>query len=673
MLERFASYTIPFMKKLVVGLMLVAPIPILIFYQAFFSPAIEFLRPSATAEWIVLPVPVAEGFYASEYKSPNAFFFREFRTENGSETSSLRITSLGEFTVILNDEELKLSPHSNWKTSTDVPIGPLLNDDTNRLRIVVSNPTGPPALLVEASDDLPRELNTSGSWRVGLTRRRGTAVPAAIATEGEIFLTDRPSPSPTAPYYFLQLALLGAIVLTILYSIAPLAAKPWLKLSTSPGADSPSLFDRSREHWIFALLFGVIAISQIFVALNFDSAKYMPDAISHLDYVKLLEESWRAPLAEEGWQMYHPPLYYFLSALISTAMKQLTSAAIVGPSLQLFSTLAGLGTIVVAGVLITRLLPESTPAARIMGFAIAAFAPIGFYMNPHISNEVFAGFMIASSYLLASVLLFDREQTIKSAFLLGIVGGLGMLSKYTGLFINLSIGALLALRYLSNENGKERRKTLVFALQFVGFVLLVCGWFYVRNYVQYGDPFIGNWDAASGFQYEQPPGYRTLGFYDPTQPFLLQEPERARWQSFLGGMYASFWMDIHNFVLDRGMSSIASLGTLLLWLGLIPTVGIVIGFLLACRFLLREEWDHPLLLLVLGSVWTCSAIVSFTLELPFLSTVNGYFLLSLIPAIGVFAGLGLHWMGQRMGRVRYLLHCNLAVLFCLILYVFLLA
>ena len=54
--------------------------------------------------------------------------------------------------------------------------------------------------------------------------------------------------------------------------------------------------------------------------------------------------------------------------------------------------------------------------------------------------------------------------------------------------------------------------------------------------------------------------------------------------------------------------------------------------------------------------------VSFTMEAPFFSTIKAFFLLSLVPAVGVFSGLGLEQAAQGLGRMRWLLYANLALL-----------
>jgi hypothetical protein len=200
--------------------------------------------------------------------------------------------------------------------------------------------------------------------------------------------------------------------------------------------------------------------------------------------------------------------------------------------------------------------------------------------------------------------------------------------------------------------------------------LVIAGWFYVRNWIHYGDLFAGNWDYATGFHYEQSPGYRTAGFYTNLGELPWQLPQRTTSASVWEVMYATFWTDPLGFFLPRTDARVDFLQSLILCLAFFPMVGIALGFLRACRLLIFEGWDHPFLILVTMSFWTLAAIVLFTLELPFYSTVRAFFALSLIPAIGVFAGLGLELLSRQLGRLRVLMYADLACLYGLILFLF---
>src|SRR5713226_1207950 len=67
-----------------------------------------------------------------------------------------------------------------------------------------------------------------------------------------------------------------------------------------------------------ALLAGVVWIiyQRLDPAIGFDYA-------GHLDYVRFIDFNLSIPLADRGWQTYHPPAYYALAAAVFEALHRL--------------------------------------------------------------------------------------------------------------------------------------------------------------------------------------------------------------------------------------------------------------------------------------------------------------------------------------------------------------
>lgn len=301
-------------------------------------------------------------------------------------------------------------------------------------------------------------------------------------------------------------------------------------------------------------------------------------------------------------------------------------------------------------------------------------------MNSMVSNEIFSGGMIGLAIFLAVRFGFGHKLSWRDALLIGSGCGLGLLSKYTGLFVFLSVVFLLFLRQVSHQETEykdDRMSPTALLLSFrlppvllIAVTLTISGWLYARNLIHFGDPFIGNWDRASGFSYKQLPGYRTLNFYTRFGSVFFHIPEHSKWGSFWDGKYASMWADSHNAFLKHRGRLYRDLESMILWLAFLPSVAILFGFGKAFLYLLRREWDHPFLILVLTSVLSVVSVILFTMEVPYFSTVKAFFFLSLISSIGVFAALGLEMMCQQLGRLRWLLYGNLATLYGIILYLF---
>ena len=71
---------------------------------------------------------------------------------------------------------------------------------------------------------------------------------------------------------------------------------------------------------------------------------------------------------------------------------------------------------------------------------------------------------------------------------------------------------------------------------------LIAGWYYVRNWIRLGRPFIGGWDPTRGIEWWQDPGYRTPAEFVRFGEALVH-PIFAGAMSFWDAVYSTFWAD----------------------------------------------------------------------------------------------------------------------------------
>jgi len=225
---------------------------------------------------------------------------------------------------------------------------------------------------------------------------------------------------------------------------------------------------------------------------------------------------------------------------------------------------------------------------------------------------------------------------------------MALLSKYTGLFVWAAGVGVLGLRALA---GKRLRAWAAVGLYLVASGV-VCGWFYARNARIFGDPFIGNWDEASGFHYEQNPSYRTWEFFFGFGSVFFHHPERARWTTFLNGNYASMWADPHHNFFSLENAHAYFWQSVLLIVAWLPTVAVAVGFVRTLGSVWRKPVGNADFVLAAMTVWTFGSLLSFTMEIPTYSTVKAFFFLSLVPAMGVYLLRGREWIARytRWGR-----------------------
>lgn len=372
-------------------------------------------------------------------------------------------------------------------------------------------------------------------------------------------------------------------------------------------------------------------------------------------------------MATEGWEMFQPPCYYFISAVIYSLFGGETAEPGSLKAVQIMGTISGVANACFAWLVLRKLF-EKNYLIQLLGFSVAAFLPMCFYMNPLISNEIFSGSIISLAICLLIQYGFEVRIKIRHAVVLGVVVGLALLSKYTALFIFLTAVTVLIIRVLISSS--TRRREVAILAVFLTVVFTLSGWLYIRNLVKFHDPFIGNWDKKSGYHYEQHHGYRTLGFYLKFGSVFLHAPERSRWASFWDGKYGSMWMDTHGSFLRLSDEQTDLRGSIIIYLALLPSVGILLGFYQSLKSAFKSSRNNPYLALVMVSTLTIISLISFTMEVPFYSTIKAFFYLSLVPPIAVFAGKGLDTMCRNLGKFRFIVYANLIVLYSFIINLF---
>lgn len=150
--------------------------------------------------------------------------------------------------------------------------------------------------------------------------------------------------------------------------------------------------------------------------------------------------------------------------------------------LRCLSLLFGAVTVVTTYLLGLNIFSDGKELA--LGAAIlTAFNPQFLFTNASVNND---GLITAlcSLALVASVLLVRKGPSLRGYLALGVVVGLAAMTKLTGLGLLVPVGLtllVLGTRY----SAKEALKGGVIIL---GLIILLAGWWYVRNWVLYDDP-----------------------------------------------------------------------------------------------------------------------------------------------------------------------------------------
>lgn len=169
--------------------------------------------------------------------------------------------------------------------------------------------------------------------------------------------------------------------------------------------------------------------------------------------------------------------------------------------------------------------------------------------------------------------------------------------------------------------------------------------------LRFGDPFVGNWDAAAGVAWWQDPGYRTAQDYLRFGESLTR-PVFAAFHSCPDALYSTLWGDGLLGGSARASGAPPWSQPLMLsgyWLALLPSLGVAIGLATALRRLVREPRAEWLLVLALAGA-TGFALVALSLELPFYAQCKAFYGLQALVPFAALGALGLDRLARRLGR-----------------------
>ena len=374
-----------------------------------------------------------------------------------------------------------------------------------------------------------------------------------------------------------------------------------------------------------ALIIAAVAL----IALQIHNVVFLPvlrglDAITHIHYIEYLQKFHRVPMANDGWEMYQPPLYYFVGSLL--------------PSLKLVQVM-GMGSwfllLTIAFLFLRHVFDDVKQA--VIGTVLLDCLPVIIYLTPTITNEFFSGVVImgAMAYYVGIFLPRVKSDSFLTQLGLGMLLGAALLSKATALILIITI--------VIERMWAERGRVIIVLRQLViplSIVVIISGWFYVRNVVYFHNPLVSSVDLFPIEQFGQRVVPRDFRFFTDLSGFRTFDLYYAQQYSFLAGTYFSWFYDGHNVIIP--VQPFSKAGNLLIVLSA-PLFFIAIkGYVAAWR--VRAANDrfflmYPILLI--------SAYIAYNFRLPFYSTVKGLFLVSLALPFAYFFVRGLGKMRDK--------------------------
>jgi hypothetical protein len=626
---------------LVIVALIVIAIPLVMaLLKMFVTHEVPLLRPEAGARWIKLTEPVNlrswKGTFVVDYR-------KQFILEKDFPDAVLTVRALRTAQVYLDGQ--LVSPFDERDDAQNPRYVELrgLMPGPHELGIAVKNENGP-ALLMAYCDALG--IFTGPAWETSVDGVNW--LPATLAAERRPADLSLRFPSTIEasraliPVYF---PLFVICFFAVLFSRSAQEKYPRLR---------GTVWSPSRIRWVLLAAWAVLAVnnmSKIPLYIGFDAS-------GHYAYILYIIKKRAIPLATEGWQMFQAPLYYLLSAGFLKLLSLFFSAKTVSYMLRIIPLLCGALQVEMAYRAVRYVFPDRKDL-QAMGTIIGGLLPMNLYISQVLGNEPLAGVLSAAAIVLAlGILTGEGPLPKKKMVMLGVVTGLGCLTKVTAVLLIPAL--LLVLIYVMSKKKEPPQSIIGGLVMFLGAIAVVSGWYYLRNWMALGRPFVGGWEISRGIVWWQEPGYRTI------QDFIsfgrsLTHPLFSALNGFWDSIYSTFWLDglnssVVSYKINPPWNYDFMLSSALL--ALLPSAGIILGLIMS----LRRPWAaHP------GQVFAVyciavyfAALLYLYVTVPIYSTAKATYTIGLVPCYAVICVTGLDYLT----RTRYLRAAIYALLAC---------
>ncbi len=656
------SHNVGFAATKVIGALIVAGILLgaLWWWRAcHHDNTVAFLPATGPAEWIVYPKPPDT---RPHQVLPFAGVFRRVWTITSlppNATLSVRAFRQGQVQINGQSVEGIHLSGQDWKTIQTGDVTRFLRAGENEISVTVTNSLGPPALwlsLNAGNTGLLSDTNWEVSFAGAVWQKAAFAsAPPVIRPGNFLFGRERVADSISRTWPVLVVLLLVSVGVTaavilfrrkqetsVLGSAKATGFRKWLQADNAP----KTVLALILVAWAILFANNLPLIAPV---LGFDRD-------GHLEYVDYILKNGALPLASDGWQMYQPPLFYVLSALIVLPFGGVASSDPGVMVLRIFSMTTGMAMVVVVFLCLRLLFPKQ-PGRQITGLLLAGFLPANVCLAHHVTNENLSALLFTVTLYFTLRVTRGGKPSVGLLVATGGFLGLSLLTKFSTVLAVPLI--LIAVAWKPLFDKKPAPAFRAGGIVFVTF-LVVCGWHFARVWRRFGTPLMGNWDPRLSFAWWQDPGYHTGNWYVRFGDALVS-PLFSSINGIADGVYATLWGD--------GLCSGSAVMSfrpqwnydLMNWgyvLALPATLTLLTGIAAALARLLRRP--NPEYFLMLGLLFAFAAgIALMSLRVPSYAQVKAFYgLPALLPLCALFV-VGWDFLATRLRRLEPLLAIGL--------------
>jgi hypothetical protein len=392
---------------------------------------------------------------------------------------------------------------------------------------------------------------------------------------------------------------------------------------------------------------------------------------NHYEPIFLIMQTGAIPAKDACFQCYHPPVFYWISAIIGDMA---VSGGMTPPHmlklLQFVCCFYGIATLGVC-YLILKKFPLSAFASAI-AFGVICFLPRHIYMSAMNSNDTISYLCVAISIYLTIVALEGKLAPL-SLVVLSIVLTVTVFTKYTAFAVLPAVpaGVLWAYRARIVVSRKQLWLSIVAVL---ALPLAVLGGYMATNVKHYHTPLpwnVSRYDPSV----HRPRDPEPISFvsFKPWEDVVMPVLAPGKLHSFWTMLYSGMWFDTEPYFLSfldakgdwwqhyyswyRGeepfpaknpsfsrITMFSAAGLILL--GLVPLALVLVGAFLCVsgkwKTLFKASPVHraslSLFPVLLG--FNIAGIIALTVRLPVYNSIKPSYLLNAMPAFVIFTALG---------------------------------
>jgi tetratricopeptide (TPR) repeat protein len=629
-----------------------------------YDNGIPFLAQSSDARWILYPKPLDS--MPHRVARVSTVFKRDFKIDRLPSTASISIRCFKAGSVAVNGQtvtNLILDGHE-WKKLRSVEVGSFLRAGENEISITVSNSVGPPALWFVFECGGVR-FGSDTNWQASCLGAAWQS--SALANDAPIIRAGNPLFGSERIAESLRRTWPELILIAIAVGLLSFATRR-LAAVVAAGSDKSLAHQASRNKWQWlrdpALAAMVVVIFVLAVLFCNNLAQLAPllgfDRDGHLQYIDYILQKKALPLADEGWQMYQPPLFYLLSALMIAPFSSSASTDSSVLALRALCAVISIAHVVLIFLCLRLLFPKQT-RHQLVGLGMAAFLPASLCLAHNITNESLAALFVTAALYFALRSIQFATSSLRLHVAVGICLGLAMLTKFSALLSIPPICAALCWKgcqraLAARQKNLAVKEVRIWHPRFKEMLLVVlacavvCGWHYARVWAHFGNPLIGNWDPRLPFAWWQEPGFRTSTWYYRFGE-AFNSPLFANLTSFADGLCSTLWGDglcsgsARMSFRPQWNYDLMNAGYLL---AVFPAALLFIGLVVSCVRLLRKPDLGSFLSVSLIALYN-AGILLMTLRVPSFAQVKAFYALpALLPAC-LLCVIGLDSLARRAG------------------------